>query len=125
MGLMIVAGNSLTGATPAFLWPGGSFGDSIPISLEPFGQWVAPKTGTISRIKGKIATNTFDDTTTYTLRLNGIDTAATITIPAGSTADFTIPGSIAVAEDDLISWKIDRPSTIGGIGEVEITYDFD
>lgn len=124
MGLMGVSSASIGVGPTGFLVPEGLWGDVTVIALESLGQYVAPKAGTISRIKGKIFANILDDTTTITLRINGVDTALTVTIPAGSTADFTIPGSVAVAEDDLISWRVVRPSTVGSLSGLRITYDY-
>lgn len=61
---------------------------------------------TIKEIRFQVTLNEQNADSTVTLRLNGADTAITGTVAATTTGWFAFTGSVAVAENDLVSIKV-------------------
>lgn len=66
-------------------------------------------------MKVNIPQNTLDGTATVTLRVNGANTALTVTIPIGATGNFTSTNVVPVMEDDLANFLIVTAGTVGSI----------
>lgn len=74
-------------------------------ATESDGQQICPFTGTLTDLLGLLAGGSIVPNVTYTVRVNGSDSALTLTITAGSTTGHTSGGSVAVTQGDKISIK--------------------
>lgn len=89
-------------------WAGYNTNESIAQNQLPVG-------GTITKANIYVSANTLDAPNTLVLRVNGIDTACTITIGAGVTGVLTANTNIVIAANDYIDWKYDITSSTSGI----------
>lgn len=85
--------------------------------------------GTITRSTAHIDSNGISAGTTFTLRIDGVDTALSFTVGSTATGDFEDTGSVSVTAGDLLSWKIEtggtgstiRPEQLGIVMEITDT----
>lgn len=78
--------------------------------------------GTAKKLRARAWGNALNGSTTITLRKNGVDTALTVTIAAGSTVWVTDDThTVSVAEDDLLDWKVVTGGSSGNflVGAIE------
>ncbi len=92
--------------------------------VEGNSQVLASRPGLLSNLFVQAGFNTMDDVTVFTLRRNGVDTAVTLSIPAGSTAQFSdVANTGSVLAGDLISLEID--GTASAVGNLRgVAYGF-
>lgn len=61
------------------------------------------RAGTVTTFYIHISANDLNNTSTFRLRVNGTNSALSITVPATTTGHFTATGSVAIAAGDLLS----------------------
>ena len=66
-------------------------------------QILLPHDGSIISFLATAGTNDIDADTIFTIRLNGVDSGSTITIPAGTTGVFSSSVSVPFSQGDLLS----------------------
>lgn len=71
--------------------------------------------GTFKEMKVNVSTNTRNGPTLFLLRVNGANSALTVTIPAGATGLFTVTKDVAIALDDLVNFMEQTTGTSGSI----------
>lgn len=110
----LVFGNDNVGsdASPRFLDPGygnNSTSPTVPISI------IAPRGGTLKNFFVRHHSSTSSaNTVTYTVQVNGVDTAITVTLAANAVATAGNIGSvILVAQGDRIMIKVTKSGAIG------------
>lgn len=86
--------------------------------------------GVISYFQVRVSSNTRTGDLTFTLQKNGVDTTATITVPAGQTGAFVNTGAlVSFAADDEFVIKVDMAASTGSASVVctslEIEWDSD
>ncbi len=102
------------------------FETNIPIGAtnESIRQWVANRAGTLKNCRLR-ADNVSDNINVYTLRKNGVPTVLTQTTNPSGMTTYSIAGSVAVVDGDLISVEVDL-STAGLPGaNFHFEYDFE
>jgi hypothetical protein len=67
----------------------------------------------VTDMKVNVVANGINQPTTFTLRKNGVDQAFVATVPASSTGWYSVSGSIAFTEGDLVNVKIVIPNGAG------------
>jgi hypothetical protein len=113
----IGGGTASPPAAPHFLDPGYSGSATAPTTEV---KMVVPYAGTLRNlfIKHNAPTGATTETLTYTVRVNGADTALVVTLgPDDAEASNTVD-SVAVAQGDDVSIKIGRSASIG-TGNIE------
>ena len=70
-----------------------------------------------------VRTNTYNGATPVTLMVNGLATAVTTVIPAGSTANINVPGTVAIVDGDRVSIVCDRGASSSGFLEFSVAYE--
>ena len=70
-----------------------------------------------------VRANTYNGATPVTLMVNGLATAVTIVIPAGSTANINVPGTVAIVDGDRVSIVCDRGASSSGFLEFSVAYE--
>lgn len=83
------------------------------LSSEVASQTPSPPC-TFQEMKVRIRGNTMIDNTVFTLRVNGVNTALTLTVPAGANGTFTVQASVSVADNDLVCLQIDASASAAG-----------
>jgi hypothetical protein len=58
-----------------------------------------------------------------TLQVNGVATAITTVIPAGSTSNIDVPGTVSIADGDRVSVVMDRGASSAGFLEFSVAYE--
>ena len=86
----------------------------LPHATEPPAQ-VAIVAGKFIKLKVYAFLNTVNGPTTMVLRVNGADTALTITVLAGVTGIFTVEADVPVNEDDLVNYRLTTGGTTGAV----------
>ena len=71
---------------------------------EAQAQTLMNRTGTIKNVRANIVT-ACTVAATITLRVNGADSAISLTLPAGSTTPVTTATTVTFAANDLLAWK--------------------
>ena len=79
-------------------------------TTEPVGYMLASAACTVTKLYVKNDANMSTDTLTYTLRVNGVDSALTLVIGTG-TSSGNATGSVAVAAGDRLSMKLRQNGT--------------
>lgn len=83
------------------------------------------KSGTVTALRLRLATNTLTGDLIYTLRRNGVATGISITVGAGLTGKFSASGSVAFSANDDISIGLDATAAgAGSASEYSLTVDF-
>ena len=89
-------------------------GGSIAINTPQFGQWASPSAANINNLYVYVSANS-SAAITVTLNVNGVNTALTVSIPGGSTGNFSdTTHTVAVNAGDLIAFQT-SPSTGFGV----------
>ncbi len=78
-------------------------------------QTVMPVACTAKNIVIEIDANTNADATVFTLRVNGADTALTVSVAAGTSGTFVFDADVSIAEEDLVSCEGDNSLNTGTI----------
>ena len=107
---------------------GGGFGvGGAPVNFVHFGAGVpvyrSPRAGVIQNMRILVTTNTYNGSTPVTLMVNGVATSLTTVIPAGSTADIDVPGTVTIGDGDRISVVLDRGASSAGFLELSVAYE--
>lgn len=107
---------------------GGGFGvGGAPVNFVHFGAGVpvyrSPRAGVIQNMRILVTTNTYNGSTPVTLMVNGVATPLTTVIPAGSTADINVPGTVAIVDGDRVSVVLDRGASSAGFLELSVAYE--
>jgi len=55
--------------------------------------------------------------------VNGVATTISTVIPAGSTANINVPGTVAIVDGDQISIVLDRGASSVGFLELSVAYE--
>ena len=92
------------------------YGGGIP-------EYRSPRAGTIRNTRILVRANTFDGDSPVTLMVNGVATAITTVIPAGSTASIDVPGTVAIVDGDRVSVVLDRGASTSGSLELSVAYE--
>ena len=92
------------------------FGGGIPV-------YRSPRDGVIQNMRFLIRANTYDGPTEVTLIVNGVATALSTVILAGSTGSVDLPGSVAISDGDQISIVLDRGASTSGSLELSVAYE--
>lgn len=98
--------------------------DSNTEYCAPFGQlgfstsesqrgFIAPFAFTLKSLKMDLLANTNTANTIVTIRVDAVDTALTITVPASTGGEHTVDADVAVAEDAQISFEVDNTLNTG------------
>jgi hypothetical protein len=107
---------------------GGGFGvGGVPVNFVHFGAGIpvyrSPRAGVIQNMRILVRTNTYNGSTPVTLMVNGVPTAVTTVIPAGSTANIDVPGTVTIVDGDQISIVMDRGASSAGFLEFSVAYE--
>lgn len=90
-----------------FLHPGSNTSNGT----ESFSRRVSTGSLTLTFLRVKIATAFAVASFTVTLRVNGVDTALTVTVAAGATSGSITGGSVSVVDKDLLTLKYTQTTT--------------
>jgi len=86
-------------------------------------QFVVPTDTSFSDFTLLVQSNDLDAALTLTLRVNGVSSAAVITVPAATTGTFTSSASIDLSEGDLVNWIVDTTgATSGELEDARISF---
>jgi hypothetical protein len=108
-------GNVATTTTPRYLEFFLSNGN--PTTVEAEAQFEVLEDGVFRRFGAKHGIAGADATNiTYTLRINGANTALAVTIPANSTTGVEITGTVNVSAGDLVSVGVTKAGALPGGG---------
>jgi hypothetical protein len=92
-----------------------------------FGGGVAeyrlPRDGTVQRMRILVTSNSYDGDTTVTLVVNGVPTGLSATIPAASTADIDVAGTVGVLDGQRVSVVADTPTVSSGSIVLSVSYE--
>lgn len=95
-------------------------------SYRAFGAEAVQQTAsppcTMQEMKVQVQTNTLNADATFTFRLNGADTALTLTVPAGATGIFTVQASVPIADNDLVCLLVN--TALAGAGVIYFNPSF-
>ena len=86
-------------------------------------EYRLPRNGTIQNMRILVTENSYDGVAIVTLMVNGTATLLTATIPAGSTADIDVAGSVGVVDGDRISVVLDRSAPTAGLIRLSVSYE--
>jgi hypothetical protein len=86
-------------------------------------EYRSPRAGTIRNTRLLVRANSFDGDSPVTLMVNGVATAITAVIPAGSTASIDIPDTVAIVDGDRVAVVLDRGASTSGSLEVSVAYE--
>ena len=92
------------------------FGGGIPV-------YRSPRDGVIQNMRFLIRANTYDGPTEVTLVVNGVPTALSTVILAGSTGSVDLPGTFAISDGDQVSIVLDRGASTTGSLELSVAYE--
>lgn len=117
-----------TASGSAIMVHGGGFGvGGAPVNFVHFGAGVpvyrSPRAGVIQNMRILVTTNTYNGSTPVTLQVNGVATTITTVIPAGSTANIDVPGTVTIADGDRVSAVMDRGASSVGFLEFSVAYE--
>jgi hypothetical protein len=82
-----------------------------------------PRDGVIQNMRVLVRSNTYDGASPMTLLVNGAPTALATVIPAGSTADIDVAGTVAISDGDQVQIILDRGASTTGTLEVIVSYE--
>ena len=107
---------------------GGGYGvGGTPVNFVQFGAGISvyrsPRAGVIQNMRILVTTNTYNGATPVTLMVNGIATTVSTVIPAGSTANIDVPGTVTIVDGDQISIVMDRGASSSGFLQFSIAYE--
>ena len=80
-------------------------------STESDLQYPAPFAGTMQNARVHGSLNTASGATLFTIRKNGISSGLTVSVAAGVTGDFDLPGTATLAKNDLHSVECDMSAS--------------
>ncbi|MEK6371690.1 MAG: hypothetical protein AABO58_03245 [Acidobacteriota bacterium] len=86
-------------------------------------EYRTPRAGVIQNMRILVRSNTFNGATPVTLVVNGVPTAVTTVIPAGSTANIDVPGSVTIVDGDKIAVVMNRGASSSGFLEFIVSYE--
>jgi hypothetical protein len=86
-------------------------------------EYRTPRAGVIQNMRILVRSNTYNGATPVTLMVNGLATAVTTVIPAGSTANINVPGSVAIVDGDKIAVVMNRGASSSGFLEFIVSYE--
>lgn len=101
--------------------PPGPF--NIPVGGAVPVPYRFPRDGVIQRMRVLIASNSYDGPAVVTLLVNGNPTLLTTTIPAGSTADIDVPGTVNVLDGERVSMVLDTSAVSNGEIRLSVSYE--
>jgi len=105
-------------ATLAMNWirPGG-----IITSNQSAAELVSPVSGVLSKMYVRATSNASTTNTTFTLNINGANTAVVVTVTALTTGSFSdLTHSVAVSQGDLIQWESQATTTGSIVGTISM-----
>ncbi len=107
---------------------GGGYGvGGIAVNFVQFGGGISvyrsPRAGVIQNMRILVTTNTYNGNTPITLMVNGVPTTVSTVIPAGSTANIDVPGTVAIVDGDQISIIMDRGASSSGFLQFSLAYE--
>lgn len=118
---VFAAGGLGLSTTPRFL-PFGLASNNAPTSPVSLR---AARAGTFSNMRVRHNLTGTGGNITYTLRVNGVDSALTVTATAASTGGADLVNSVAVAANDLIDLRVTKAAAItNSPSEVTATLEF-
>ena len=122
------AAGAAASASGSIMVHGGGFGvGGTAVNFVHFGGGIpvyrSPRAGVIQNMRILVRTNTYNGSTPVTLMVNGIATAVTTVIPAGSTANIDVPGTVAIVDRDQVSVVMDRGASSSGFLEISVAYE--
>ena len=98
-----------------------------PVNFVNYGggvpEYRSPRAGVIQNMRILVRSNTYNGATPVTLMVNGVATAVAAVIPAGSTSNIDVPGSVAIADGDRVSVVMDRGASSSGFLEFTVAYE--
>ena len=105
-------GTSATPGQGSIMVISGSIGDGAPNGLACIGvgatcAYRSPRDGTIQNMRVLIDSNPYQGPAVLTLLVNGNPTLISTVIPAGSTLDIDVPGTVDILDGDRISLQLD------------------
>jgi hypothetical protein len=122
-------GNSAALGGGSIMVHGGSFGacPGCPTNLiirtgGGAAEYRLPWDGTIQNTRIRIISNSYNGRAVVTLFVNGNPSVST-TIPAGSTTDIDVPGTVDVFDGDRVSVIIDQSAVSSGSMEIGVSYE--
>ena len=99
---------------------------AIPFFIQ-FGGGVSeyrlPRDGTVQNMRILVPSNSYNGPTTVRIFVNGAATSLSATIPAGSTADIDVPGTVAVLDGQRVSVVADATTVSSGFIAVSVSYE--
>lgn len=107
-------GSDVVGGGAKIYLPVGFNSSDIGTPVEVDIQYRTTKTGNFQKLRGRLTLNSLNGPTPVTLRINGVGTALTFSIPPASIADFQVDVPVPVADGDLISVEVDPSASTGG-----------
>lgn len=106
--------SGITFGSTRYIWLWGAL--LSPTATESGAQSIMPRNGSTLRLYAKASVNTLNDSTTVTIRKNGVSTALTVTIPAGSTSLQTnLSNIVSFTAGDLLCIEVIAGGTSGSI----------
>ena len=113
-------------ASGSIMVHGGGFGaGGAPVNFVHFGAGVpvyrSPRAGVIQNTRILVRTNTYNGATPVRLQINGVATSITTVIPAGSTANIDVPGTVTIVDGDQVSIVLDRGASSSRAGNWKIS----
>jgi len=93
-----------------------NYGGGVP-------EYRSPRAGVIQNMRILVRSNTYNGATPVTLMVNGVATAVTAVIPAGSTSNIDVPGSVTIVDGDRVSVVMDRGASSSGFLEFTVAYE--
>lgn len=96
--------------TTGYLGPGA---DDVLFG-EAGGRALMPRAGVLRSLRVFLDANTLNGNAVVTVRVNGVDTALQVTLPAGVTEGQDLDDQVAVAAADRVTVEID--TTAAGVG---------
>jgi len=115
-------------ASSSIMLHGGGFGvGGVAVNFVHSGGGIpvyrSPRAGVIQNMRILVRTNTYNGATPVTLMVNGLATAVSTVIAAGSTANIDVPGTVAIVDGDQVSIVMDRGASSAGFLEISIAYE--
>jgi hypothetical protein len=106
----------------------------VPVSAQ--GQWAntteanaqseARITGTAYRVYVRLSSNTRNGDSTFAFRLNGADSALTVSVPASTSGTFeNTTDTVAIAIGDLINWRAAAGGTSGTLAIQHVVLEYE
>jgi hypothetical protein len=82
-----------------------------------------PRTGIIRNVRVMVRSNSYNGAEVLSLFVGGAPTPLTATVPAGSTGNFDISGSISVPSGERVAMMLDRSAPTSGEIAVSASYE--